>query len=142
VNRTIVVDNKHKEMDAKRKRLQGQDSGSHTRPRTSFQQGNQQRYPPGQWNRGQFSTCNQFSQCPPYQPQNVNQHPQQQSRNQSQRHGPSNNTPMKTSVPNTPNRCFRCGKEDHLSYNYPEKPNQQTPRGRAVIRSLRLTLER
>jgi len=34
---------------------------------------------------------------------------------------------MKTSAPSTPNKCFRFGKEDHLSYNYPEKPNQQTP---------------
>jgi hypothetical protein len=48
VNRAIVVDNKRKEMDAKRKRLQGQASGSNTRQRTGFQQGNQQRHPPGQ----------------------------------------------------------------------------------------------
>jgi hypothetical protein len=41
VNRVIVVDNKRKEMDAKRKRLQGQTSGSNTRPCTGFQQGNQ-----------------------------------------------------------------------------------------------------
>jgi hypothetical protein len=31
VNRAIVVDNKRKEMDAKRKRLQGQVSGNNTR---------------------------------------------------------------------------------------------------------------
>jgi hypothetical protein len=36
VNRTIVVDNKRKEMDAKRKRLQGQASSSNTRQRTGF----------------------------------------------------------------------------------------------------------
>ena len=34
---------------------------------------------------------------------------------------------MNTSVPSTPSKCFRCGKEGHLSYNCPEKPNQQTP---------------
>jgi hypothetical protein len=37
VNHAIVVDNKRKEMDAKRKRLQGQASGSNTRQRTGFQ---------------------------------------------------------------------------------------------------------
>jgi hypothetical protein len=58
VNRAIVVDNKRKEMDAKRKRLQGQTSGSNTRPRIGFQQGNQQRPPSGQWNRGQVSFRN------------------------------------------------------------------------------------
>jgi hypothetical protein len=36
VNRVIVVDNKRKEMDAKRKRLQGQTSSSNTHPRTGF----------------------------------------------------------------------------------------------------------
>jgi hypothetical protein len=45
VNRAIVVDNNRKEMDAKRKRLQGQASGSNTCPRTGFRQGNQQRPP-------------------------------------------------------------------------------------------------
>jgi hypothetical protein len=72
VNCAIVVDNKRKEMDAKRKRLQGQVSGSNTRQRTGFQQGYQQgyqqRYPPNQWNRGQILPCNQFLQRPPYQP--------------------------------------------------------------------------
>jgi hypothetical protein len=41
VNRAIMVDNKRKEMDAKRKRLQRQAFGSNTRQRTGFQQGNQ-----------------------------------------------------------------------------------------------------
>jgi hypothetical protein len=68
VNRAIVVDNKRKEMDAKRKRLQGQTFDSNTRLRTSFQQGNQQRPPSGQWNRGQVPFHNQFPQHPPFQP--------------------------------------------------------------------------
>jgi len=32
---------------------------------------------------------------------------------------------MKSSAPNTRNRCFHCGKEGHLSYNCLEKFNQQ-----------------
>jgi len=32
---------------------------------------------------------------------------------------------MKSSAPNTPSRCFRCGKEGHLSYKCPEKFNEQ-----------------
>jgi hypothetical protein len=36
VNRAIVVDNKRKEMDAKRKMLQGHVSKSNTRQRTGF----------------------------------------------------------------------------------------------------------
>ncbi len=75
VNRAIVVDNKRKEMDAKRKRLQGQVSGNNARQRTGFQQGYQQRYPPNQWNRGQLPPRNQFLQRPPYQPQNGNNRP-------------------------------------------------------------------
>jgi hypothetical protein len=76
VNRAIVVDNKRKKMDAKRKRLQGQVSRNNTRQRTGFQQGYQQRYPPNQWNRGQLPLRNQFLQRPPYQSQNGNQRSQ------------------------------------------------------------------
>jgi hypothetical protein len=32
VNRAIVIDNKHKEMDAKKRKLQGQTSGTNTHP--------------------------------------------------------------------------------------------------------------
>ena len=39
VNRAIVIDNKRKEMEAKKRRLQGQASGSNTCPRTNPQQG-------------------------------------------------------------------------------------------------------
>jgi DNA mismatch repair ATPase MutL len=128
VNRAIVVDNKRKEMDAKRKRLQGQVYGNNARQRTGFQQGYQQRYPPNQWNRGQLPSRNQFLQRPPYQLQNGNNRPPQQNGNQNQCQSTPNNTPTKTSAPNNPTKCFRCGKEGHLSYNYPEKVNQQTPK--------------
>ena len=36
---------------------------------------------------------------------------------------------MKTGAPNTSNKCFRYGKEGHMSYNCPEKHNQQVPQG-------------
>jgi hypothetical protein len=36
VNRAIVVDNKRKEMNAKKKRLQGQASSNNIRQRTGF----------------------------------------------------------------------------------------------------------
>jgi len=32
---------------------------------------------------------------------------------------------MKRSAPNTPTRCFRCGKEEHMSYDCLEKFNKQ-----------------
>jgi len=44
VNHAIVIDNKRKEMKAKKRRLQGHASGSNTRLRTNPQQGFQQRY--------------------------------------------------------------------------------------------------
>ncbi|XP_066311225.1 uncharacterized protein [Miscanthus floridulus] len=44
VNHAIVIDNKRKEMEAKKRRLQGQAFGSNTRPRTNPQQGFQQRF--------------------------------------------------------------------------------------------------
>ena len=55
VNRTIVLDNMRKEMDRKR-RMQGQASGSNPRQRLNPQQGFQQRYqgPVSQWNRGSY----------------------------------------------------------------------------------------
>ena len=79
VNRAIVIDNKCKEMEAKKRRLQGQASGSNTRPRANSQQGFQQRFqgPPSQWNRGQYPQRN------PNQQQNANQRPQQQSGQQT-----------------------------------------------------------
>jgi hypothetical protein len=52
VNRAIVIDNKRREMEARKRRLQGQASGSNTRQRAYPQQGFQQRNqgPPRQWN--------------------------------------------------------------------------------------------
>jgi hypothetical protein len=54
VNRAIVIGNKRKEMDAKKRKLQWQVSRSNTRPCAYSQQGFPQRNqgPPGQWNHG------------------------------------------------------------------------------------------
>jgi hypothetical protein len=56
VNRAIVIDDKRKEIEAKKRRLQGQASGSNTRPRAYPQQGFQQRNqgPNHQGNCGQY----------------------------------------------------------------------------------------
>jgi hypothetical protein len=56
VDRAIVIDNKRKEMDLKKWKLQGQVSGSNTRPRAFPQQGFLQRNqgPPNQWNKGEY----------------------------------------------------------------------------------------
>jgi hypothetical protein len=50
VNRAIVIDNKRKKMNAKKRKLQGQAFGSNTCPRAYLQQGFQQRNqgPPNQ----------------------------------------------------------------------------------------------
>ena len=75
VNRAIVIDNKHKEMDAKKRKIQGQASTSNTRPHVFPQQGfpprNQR--PPSQWNQGQYPQRNQNQQRPQYQQQFSNQ---------------------------------------------------------------------
>jgi hypothetical protein len=34
---------------------------------------------------------------------------------------------MKNGAPNHANKCYRYNKEGHMSYNCPEKPNQQNP---------------
>ena len=72
VNRAFVID-KRKEMEAKKRRLQGQASRSNTCPRTNPQQGFQQRFqgPPNQWNHGQYPQRKHNQQ------QNGNQRPQQ-----------------------------------------------------------------
>ena len=75
VNRAIVIDNKRKEMDAKKRKIQGQASSSNTRPCVFPQQGfpprNQR--PPSQWNQGQYPprNQNQNQQRPHYQQQLV-----------------------------------------------------------------------
>jgi hypothetical protein len=56
-----------------------------------------------------------FQQRSPYQ---------QPGGQQTPRSGNPNATPIKNSAPNTPTRCFRCGKERHMSFNCPEKQNQ------------------
>ena len=78
MNRAIVIDDKRKEMEAKKRRLQGQASGSNTHPRAYPQQGFQQRNqgPSNQGNRGQYPQRNQFQQRPQYQQQFGNQRPQ------------------------------------------------------------------
>jgi hypothetical protein len=69
-------------------------------PQNQVQQGNQRQH---------------FQQRSPYQ---------QPGGQQTPRSGNPNATPIKNSAPNTPTRCFRCGKERHMSFNCPEKQNQ------------------
>ena len=123
VNRAIVIDNKHREMDAKRKRLQGQTSGSNTRQHSNPQQGSQQRYqgPSYQWNR------NPNQQQPQYQQQNGNQRSQQQIDGQTPRQGNPNNTPVKNSPSSNPNVCYHCGEVGHYANHCPRKQNQLAP---------------
>jgi hypothetical protein len=117
-------------MDMKRK-MKGQGSGRNTRQRTNPQYGFHQKFqgPVSQWNHHpnqQWSHNWQNSQSQqrlPYQ-----QHQQyQQSGQQTSRIGSPNATPMKNNAPNTPTRCYICGKVGHMSYHCPEKQNQQTP---------------
>ncbi|XP_021309092.1 uncharacterized protein LOC110432641 [Sorghum bicolor] len=90
VNRAIVIDKKRKEMDAKKRKIQGQASSSNTRPRMFPQQGfpprNQR--PPSQWNQGHYPPPNQNQnhQHPLYQQQFGNQQPQQQANPQMKQH--------------------------------------------------------
>ena len=66
VNHAIVIDDKRKEMEAKKRRLQGQASRSNTRPHDYPQQGFQQRNQglSNQGNLGQYPQRNQFQQRP------------------------------------------------------------------------------
>jgi len=54
VNHAIVIDNKRKEMDAKKRKIQGQASSSKTRAHVFPQQGfpSRNQRPPSQWNQG------------------------------------------------------------------------------------------
>jgi hypothetical protein len=125
VNRAIVLDNARLAQDKKRK-WNGQGSGSNPRFRSNSHQGNQQRYqgPVSQWNRSQNQQQNGNHRTP-YQlrSQSFQSGGQQTPRSS----GNSNTTPGKNSAPSTPRRCFNCGKEGHMSYHCPEKTGQQTP---------------
>ena len=129
MNRAIVIDDKRKEMEAKKRRLQGQASGSNTRPCAYPQQGFQQRNQgsSNQGNRGQYPQRNQFQQRPQYQQQFGNQRPPQQTGNPTTRQGMPNNAAMKSGLPNNSNACYRCGEVGHYAHQCPKKQNQQAP---------------
>jgi hypothetical protein len=78
VDRAIVIDKKRKEMDLKKRKLQGQASSSNTRPRAFPQQGFPQRNqgPSNQWNKGQYPQKNSNQQRPQYPQQFGNQNQQ------------------------------------------------------------------
>jgi hypothetical protein len=130
VNKAIVLDNERREMDRKRK-MKGQGVGNNNRQCTNSQHGFHQKFqgPVSQWNHNpnqkwsQNWQNSQSQQRPSYQQRQQ----YQQNGQQTSRTGNSNATPMKNSAPNTPTRCYVCGKEGHMSYHCPEKQNQQTP---------------
>jgi hypothetical protein len=132
VNRAIVIDNERREIEAKKRRFQGQVSGSNTHLRPNPQSGFPQRSqgPPNQWNKGQNQQRSQYpqqsgGQRPHYpQQQNVGQRPHQLKGHQVPCQYPPNNAPMKNGGSNDVKKCFRYGKEGHMSYNCPEFPNQ------------------
>jgi hypothetical protein len=64
VNRAIVIDNERREIEAKKRRFQGQVSRSNNRLRPNPQSGFPQRSqgPPNQWNKGQNQQRSQYPQ--------------------------------------------------------------------------------
>ena len=117
VNRAILIENKHRKMEEKKRRIQSQSIGSNTRPRYTPQQEFQQRY--------QEST----SQWDFDLPQQLPQHQQEQQYvNQSPPQEPLINSLMKDSVPNTPSlgkKCYHCGESGHYVGQCLKKPNKQ-----------------
>src|SRR6187551_691185 len=122
VDSALLLEHKRREMEEKKRKLQGTPSGSNVRPRFNPQQGNQQMVTPQRF-QGQSGLMNrnQYHQRPQYQPrpQYPSALPQQRPQNQPQsgpvqRPNPTNNAPTAPS-------CFGCGELGHYASACPRK---------------------
>ncbi|WVZ76764.1 hypothetical protein U9M48_024706 [Paspalum notatum var. saurae] len=134
IDRVIVTENTHREMEKKKRKQRAQQSSSNTCPLFSGPQNFQNRSTqnPGQ-QQPQFQCYNnngnyQYQRLNYQPPQNNGQ--MQRSNNQASRQPTPTNTPVKTGTPVPPGsaNCFKCGGTGHWSKQCPHRGTpQKTP---------------